>query len=164
MTLSEMVAKINQFKPSEYDKDDITRWISSVEHLVFDQVISHSEPVFRPPRDMEPVTVIAGEDNYVPDIAPHILPEEPFKPYVYAEDAERELLIPDMYADAYIYFVSAKIDFQNMEIERYNAESVAFENEFQEYAKWYRRTHKPKEIRHETSYIGHPLRSDSEPY
>jgi hypothetical protein len=51
-----------------------------------------------------------------------------------------------------------------MEIDRYNAESVAFENEFQEYAKWYRRTHKPKEIRHETSYIGHPLRPDSEPY
>lgn len=43
MTLSELVAKITQLKPSEYDKDDITRWINQVEFMAFDQVIKHSD-------------------------------------------------------------------------------------------------------------------------
>ncbi len=162
MTLSELVAKINQLKPSEYDKDDITRWVNAVEHMAWDQVILRSERVIIPPK-MDPVVVNPGIVNYVPEIIPPF-PEEPFKPYVYVEDAERELLIPDQFSDAYIYFVSAKIDFQNMEIDRYNAESVAFENEFQEYAKWYRRTHKPKEVRHETTVYRHPVEPYPESY
>lgn len=158
MTLSELVAKINQLKPSEYDKDDITRWVNSLEFMVVDQVINKSEVLFIPPRP-DPVIVRPFEDNYMPDYIPHPTEYE-FRPYVYAEDAERELLMPDQFSDAYIYYVSAKIDFQNMEIDRYNANSQAFENEFQEYAKWYRRTHKPKEVRHEITVYRHP----DEPY
>lgn len=162
MTLSELVAKINQLKPSEYDKDDITRWVNGVEHMAWDQVICRSEPPRMPPA-MDPVVVNPGINNYVPDVPQFIL-EEPFKPYVYVVDAERELLIPDQFSDAYIYYVSAKIDFQNMEIDRYNAESLAFETEFQEYAKWYRRTHKPKEVRHETTVYRHPVEPYPESY
>jgi hypothetical protein len=163
MTLSELVAKINQLKPSEYDKDDITGWVNAVEFMAVDQVINRSEHRLPPP-PKDPVVVNPGINNYVPDVAPQLLPDLEFKPYVYAEDAERELLIPDQFKDAYIYFVSAKIDFQNMEIDRYNANSQAFENEFQEYAKWYRRTHKPKEVRHETTVYRRPDEPHPESY
>ena len=187
MTLSELVAKLTQLKPSEYDKDDITRWVNQVEFMAFDQVIKHSDDprvrhLFRPPEEPEkpvipeeeedtgdttetpeeetvvlpgePYTVLPGEDNS------HIRPPHPrpliFRPYDYSIDSERDLLIPDQFSDAYIYYVSAKIDFQNMEIDRYNIESQAFENEFQQYAKWFRRTFRPKEVRHEITINEHP--------
>ena len=127
MTLSELVAKITQLKPSEYDKDDITRWVNQVEFMAFDQVIKHSDDprvrhLFRPPEEPEkpvipeddtgettetpeeptvsgePYTVLPGEDNS------HIRPPHPrpliFKPYDYSLDSERDLLIPDQFSDA----------------------------------------------------------------
>ena len=154
MTLSECVAKITQFKPSEYDKDDITGWINQVEFLVYDQVIGRSEQL-HPPEEGDPVVVLPSVDNYTPDNAPQE-EQEPYKCLTYAEDAERQLLLPDQFTDAYIYYVSSKIDLQNMEVDRYNVNAMAFEEQFQNYAKWYRRTHKPKEVRHDvhTGFIG----------
>lgn len=154
MTLSECVAKITQFKPSEYDKDDITGWINQVEFLVYDQVLTRHEQK-RTPDDKDPVVVLPSVDNYAPDNVPQEEPE-PYKYLTYAEDAERQLLLPDQFTDAYIYYVCSKIDLQNMEVDRYNVNAMAFEEQFQNYAKWYRRTHRPKEVRHDvhTGFIG----------
>jgi hypothetical protein len=196
MTLSKLVAKVNQLKPSEYDKDDITRWINQVEFLAFDQVIGHADPMdpklrplLRPPEGVlrplsngneevstetaestgdetvsstEGYTVLPGVDNS--HVRPPVPEPCPYRPYDYSIDAERELLIPDQFSDAYFYYVSAKIDFQNMEIDRYNAEAQAFENEFQQYAKWFRRTYRPKEIRHETTFTGYPYPEKTSPF
>ncbi len=149
MTLSELIANITSFRPSEYTKDMLTQWVNEVEFMAMDQVISRAEPP-KPPIQKEPVTVLPGVDNYKPDEQP---PTEPtaFKSYVYDEDAERELLIPDQFNACYTTYVFAKIDFYNCEVNRYNMEAAAFENEWNQYASWYRRTHMPLRRPHATT-------------
>lgn len=124
MTLSEVIAKVSQMRPSEYDKDDLTSWLNELEFMAYDQVIGHSE--------------LETE-------------QEDYEPYVYAEDAEKTLLIPDQFSACYMDYLFSKIDYFNGEIDRYNMEAVVFENDFQKYAAWYRRTHKPKEVKHDTT-------------
>jgi hypothetical protein len=102
------------------------------------------------PPDVEPVVVNPGEDNYIPPAEVVPVEEEEYRPYVYAEDAEKTLLIPDQFASVYHDWLYAKIDFANGEIDRYNMETIMFESDYQRFAAWYRRTHKPKEIRHDT--------------
>ena len=146
MTLSELIVNITSFRPSEYSKDQLTQWVNEVEFMAVDQVISRAEPP-ELPIPSEPVTVLPGEDNYKPDTQPPAEPPE-FKPYVYDEDAEHELLIPDQFNGCYTTYVFAKIDFYNGEVNRYNMEAAAFESEWQQYAGWYRRTHLPRRHNH----------------
>lgn len=151
MTLSELIAKVTQIRPSEFDKDDLTNWLNELEFTVYDQVISHSIPEPMKPPDVEPVVVNPGEDNYIPPAEVVPVEEEEYRLYNYAEDAERTLLIPDQFASVYHDWLYAKIDFANGEIDRYNMEIIMFESDYQRFASWYRRTHKPKEVRHDTS-------------
>lgn len=158
MTLSELIAKVSQVRPSEYDKDDLTQWVNEVEFLAWDTVIGHAEHPRIPVGD--PVTVRAGEDNYKPDDDRPPKPPK-YRPYVYEVDAERQLLIPDQFNEVYTTYLFSKIDFNNAEIERYSMEQQMFEAEWQTYAAWYRRTHTPKRLHHETtSHKYNPLEAD----
>lgn len=150
MTLSNLVAKAVDFRPSEYTYDDMTQWVNEVEHMAVDQVFNRAVPpkAMHPP-DMETVTVLPGEDNS--DVEPPEPVEEPWKPYVYAEDAEKELLIPEPFTCCYLDYIFAKIDFYNAEIARYNVDSVQFEADWKEFAGWYRRTHRPRRIHDEVT-------------
>ena len=69
MTLSELIANITSFRPSEYTKDMLTQWVNEVEFMAMDQVISRAEPP-KAPALKEPVTVLPGMDNYKPDDQP----------------------------------------------------------------------------------------------
>lgn len=122
MTLSEVIAKVQELKPSEYDKVELTQWVNEVEFMAVDQVINRAEP--KP-----------GETD------------TEYKAYDYELDAERELLIPDQFSDCYISYLFSKIDFNNAEIERYNLDAAQFEAEWQAYAAWYRRSHFPRRAR-----------------
>jgi hypothetical protein len=172
MTLSECIAKVQQLRPSEFDKDDLTGWLNEVEFLAYDQVISRA--VLPRPRPMgPPVTVVPdpiGDEPEEPEEEPteetteteetsetseepeeHIPPADRhyhYRPYNYSIDAERTLLIPDQFKSAYYTYLFAKQDFYLGEIDRYNAEALQFETEFQQFAKWFRRKYRPKEVRH----------------
>lgn len=120
MTLGELISKVEMLNPSEYDKDELTQWVNEVEFMAVDQVFSKALGV--------------GVD---------------FKPYKYELDSEKELLVPDQFNGVYTTYISTKIDFNYKEIDRYNMDSVQFDAEWQAFASWYRRTHKPRRMRHE---------------
>ncbi len=150
MTLSEVIAKVTDLRPSEYDHDDLTHWLNEVEFMAIDQVFSRAVQVKKPPDHMEPVTVLPGVDYS--DIPEPEEDPEPWKPYNYAEDGEKELLIPQQFTSCYLDYLFAKIDFHNGEIARYNVDAQQFEADWQAFASWYRRTHKPRRIHtHETT-------------
>ena len=119
MTLGELITKVEELSPSEYDKTELTQWVSELEFMAVDQVFSKAFGV-----------------------------SVEYKPYNYELDAEKELLIPDQFNGVYTSYISTKIDYNNREIDRYNVDAVQFESEWQAFASWYRRQYKPRRKRH----------------
>ena len=117
MKLADLIARIDATKPNQYDKDLKTQWVNEIEYRAIDQVINMARGNHRR-----------------------------YAPYVYDLDAEKELAIPDMFVDVYVYYLSAKIDMLYSEIDRYNNDVLAYETAWKNYASWYRRNHYPKSI------------------
>ncbi|WP_130837185.1 hypothetical protein [Lachnoclostridium sp. Marseille-P6806] len=56
---------------------------------------------------------------------------------------DTELIVPEPYADVYLYWLDQKIAYANHETIKYNAASSAFNNAYITYQQWYNRTHDP---------------------
>lgn len=70
-----------------------------------------------------------------------VIQADEIKQLSYADDMDKELLIPAPYEDCYTLFLEAKIDFYNKEIESYNNSALMFEAQYSEYKKDYIRQH-----------------------
>ena len=118
MELGKMIAMVDQMKPNQYTKEMKTKWLSEVESTVVNEIFN----------------VAYGEDVV-------------FDGYDYNKDMEKELMIPDTNLDIYQYYLFAKIDYQNSELERYNNDTAMYYAALEDYAKHYRRTHRQKPLR-----------------
>lgn len=116
MTLAELIADVDENRPSAFDKDKKTAWVNEVEARVAKFLNSH------------------------------IFAEVEFTPYVYDRDAEKELLLPAEYANVYETYLYAKADYANAEIDRYNTDAVMHEAAWNEFKADYRQSHYPKAI------------------
>ena len=65
------------------------------------------------------------------------------------DDMNTELLVPDTYADLYIYYIEAMIDETNNESARYASSMNMFNNAWLDYANYYNKNNRP---------IGRPLK------
>lgn len=63
------------------------------------------------------------------------------------EDTEEELLAPEPYAEMYIHWLSAQIDYYNMELDGFNAANAMFESVYENFRNAYNASHKPKTAR-----------------
>lgn len=61
----------------------------------------------------------------------------------YSYPSEDKLLADDEYAELYVYYLCAQIDFYNQETELYANDSAAFENEMNAFRAFYRRKNRP---------------------
>ena len=59
-------------------------------------------------------------------------------------DEETRLLVSPPYDGMYLHYLCAKLDMMMQEYDSANTELTVFTGLYQEYAKWYRRTHRPK--------------------
>ena len=116
MYLAELINLIDEEKPNQYLPEQKVRWLSEVEGIIIDDILNNYE----------------GE-------------ELKFEAYDDSKDQETKLLVPDRYTDIYINYLSAKIDFNNMETEQYNNDVAMFESSLEQYKKFYIRTHMPKQ-------------------
>lgn len=156
MTLGTLISKITLLRPSEYDKDELTQWVNEVEFMAYDQVIGMAEPPF-PPGMMAAKNTVTVYPVKPGDETSPTPPQEPpkpqeYEPYEYSRDVDKTLMIPDQFNGVYTSYLFSKIDFNNAEIDRYNLDAAMFSSEWAAYAGWYRRTHRPKEVRHEAPY------------
>lgn len=124
MTIAELIAYVDTIRPNAYDKDVMTGWLNEIERQVWEQIISRAVPE-------------KGTD-----------PIEYQGPYDYEMDAEKELLVDDTHKDVYVTYILSKMDYANMELDRYNADAAMHQAAWDSYAAEYRRNHLPKT--HET--------------
>lgn len=83
------------------------------------------------------------------DIARNILDthqgREGFGFFGYDQDTDPEtvLLAPQPYDQMYLRYLESQIDYHNGENARYNVSSMLFNNQYEAYANYYKRTHLP---------------------
>ena len=58
-------------------------------------------------------------------------------------DPETVLLVPEPFDQMYLRYLESQIDYHNGEMERYNISAMLFNNQYEAYAKWYRRNNMP---------------------
>lgn len=120
MTIREIINITDEFKPNSYTEEDKTHWITTVDGLFYRTVLSKHLP-----ND--------GEE------------EVTFEPYEPTTDLDKETLIPEpMAREIYPYFLMAKIDLLNHEINHYNNNITMYNEMYQEYVNSYVSTHTRK--------------------
>ena len=113
MTLQEAIAKIDDLKPNQYKHPHKIGWISDLDGRIYNEVIKHF-------KNIDEIEWTPYDENTNPSLV---------------------LLVPDPYAEIYIYYLAAKIDWFNGEYTRYNNDMSMFNDAYQAYADEYRKTH-----------------------
>lgn len=116
MTLAELIAYVDKIRPNAYDKDVMTGWVNEIEHKVYEEVVSRA---------------VDCTGSF-------------YGPYQYDLDAERTLLVDDAHKDVYTTYILAQMDYANMELDRYNADTAMHQAAWDDFAAEYRRNHLPK--------------------
>ena len=114
MTLAELIAQVDEFRPNMFTKEQKTAWINEIESKVVKQIINRA-----------------------------LWNKDEFTPYEYELNAETELRVPDEHCDVYRTYLFAKMDYMNAETDRYNMDSTMHESAWNDYAAEYRREHYP---------------------
>lgn len=168
LKLTPVIARIDKtmFPGNRFAEDDKTQWIYEVDAKAFDELISQSLPVQKKfpgfwYKDEEGWhEVVNGEEKAISERNGYISCGDPLnqgittticrphraelKPYRYAEEPERRLLLPDRFVDVYIHYCGAKMAAADNEIEEYNNQALLYEASWQEYASWYIRHHRDR--------------------
>ena len=115
MNLGEALAGIKSIKPSQYDDEQLVRWLGDMDAKVYRDTICHYEDA----------------------------PAAPVRYSVDEPDAA--LMIPEPYSDVYIKWLGAQIDYCNAEFDRYNNAMVMYNVLLGDYLNDYNRTHTHKQ-------------------
>lgn len=120
MTIQDAIDQVTRLWPSDYDANDMLRWLNRVENQIYDEIILTHE----------------GGDEI----------ERP----AFDEDTDRDetaLLAPAPYDELYLYYLEYQIDYNNIETEKASNSMAMFAAAYQAFANWYNRTHRPKGVR-----------------
>ena len=120
MKIFEAIETCDRQKPNGYSREDKIHWLSKLDGMIFENIISRHE---------------GGPET--------------FGGYTPETDDGTELLAEDMFADMYVKWLFAQIDFANAEMQRYNNSVAMFNSLLNDYAKAYTRKHMPRQ----TAYI-----------
>jgi hypothetical protein len=116
MTIAEVISKVDSLKPNSYNQEDKVGWLSTLDARVKTKIIDEHECA-------EPIT---------------------FDGYDGMTDLETELLVPAPYDEMYLRWLEAQIDYHNSDDDRYDNAITLFNNAYEDYKRYYTRTHMPK--------------------
>lgn len=116
MTIDQAIDICDRQKPNGYTMEDKIHWLSNLDQMIFDEIIERHE---------------GGPEK--------------FEGYADNVNGSTELLADNAYADMYVKWLFAQIDFANAELARYNNSMAMFNALYEAYAKSYTRKHMPKQ-------------------
>lgn len=116
MTIDQAIDICDRQKPNGYTREDKVHWLCKLDQMIFDEIIDRHED---------------GPES--------------FEGYSEDSDGDTELLADNAYADLYVKWLFAQIDFANAETVRYNNSVSMFNTLYESYAKSYTRKHMPKQ-------------------
>lgn len=114
MTINEAISQVDTLNPNQISDEIKVRWISVLEGKIIDEIILTHE-----------LSEIVEFNGYS------------------INDMDTELIVPDTYADVYIFYLNAMIYQTNQESARYMSAMQMFNSAWQDYANYYNRNNKP---------------------
>lgn len=119
MTIIEAINRIDSLKPNNYTKQDKVKWLSTLDGLIYDEIIRTHE-------GWKDVTY-NGYTDKTPD--------------------DTELIVHAPYDDLYIHYLESCIHQANEEYAKYNNAKTAYNTAYITFANYYNRTHLPTGMR-----------------
>ena len=146
MTIEQAIDRADRLRPNQYSTTEKVRWLSELDRQVYSEVLLMAAENWKP---VEYTEEILDQDNNVVDIKTTIdyNNEEPvfvFEGYDEETPLSEELLVDDLYANLYVDYLISKFDYYNREAAAYNNSALVFNNQYTNYAVWYRRNHTPR--------------------
>lgn len=118
MKVIDAINQVDSLKANMYTLQDKIKWLSRLDLRIKQQIIDTHE--------LNPDEEEISFTEYGP------------------EDTDKELLVSEPYAEMYIYWLSAQIDYFNMENDSFNASNAMFETVYSNYRNAYNASHMPK--------------------
>ena len=115
MTINEAIELLDKLKPNAYDRKDKVRWLSELEGQITEEILG---------------PIRGGSAAF-----------EPLDPET---DGETELIAEGTYADIYVKYLCAQVDYHNGDWTRYNNSVTMYQAGWDLYAAYMRRRHKPE--------------------
>ena len=115
MTIIEAITRLDELKFNAYTQDDKVEWLSRLDSAVKLQIIDNH----------------VGAENIS------------FSGYNKDTHPNTVLLVPAPYDEVYLRWMEAQIDYHNGEYDKFNNSIVMYNTAFDNYQKYYIRTHKP---------------------
>ena len=125
MTIREAIDRADTIKPNQYSDDIKMQWLSEVDNRIYNDLF------------------MTHEDNPYLDIEPPEEGEEDQRLIFPYTDDSKTLLAEPPYDILYPSYLKAKIDEANEEMTRYQNSSAMYNSQYQDYARWYNRSHMP---------------------
>lgn len=117
MKVTEALSQIKHLKPNQYDDRMLVKWLSDLDGQIYNEIVKwHDGAPENPPAEYDPVA-----------------------------DLNTELLAQGPYADVYVKYMAAQIDYYNAEFDRYNNSMIMFNMALSAYADWYNRNNVPEQ-------------------
>ena len=144
MRIQEALDRIDLIRPNMMRKELKIAALSELDGRIYGEIIRIHEDGRRPPMTpMERIIHLSPEERF-PEEEQRPEPE-PFPGYSTDTDPGTELLAPFPYDEIYLYWLACKVDYQNLEPDKYNNDRTLFNNAWNELSNWYTRTHMPKQ-------------------
>lgn len=115
MKIIEAINKIDSLKHNTFAQSDKVEWLSRLDAMVKNEIIDTHE--------CSEIIYFVGYDD--------------------STDLQTELLIPEPYAEVYLRWMEAQIDYYNGEYKKYNNSISMFNTAYNGYKNYYNRTHMP---------------------
>lgn len=171
MRVEEALALLDELKPNQYDDAVKISWLSKLDFKIYEEVIKRYEPEKEEEKEEEKEVDISryiddgtdpdnpddeNHDPELPDDVPDRIPDEDeeeennieiFNGYT-QDDMSTQLIVCDAYADLYIDYLFAQIDYVNQELDRYSNSMAMFNSKYAAYKNYYNRTHTPIKVQY----------------
>lgn len=128
MTINEALTKLDALKPNNYTDAEKIGWLDHIERVLYTEIFSKHED--------DPTTEIGLDENG------EEIEIKGFHGYDDDTDRDTELLVPDTYADLYVHYLMAQVDYYNAEFDRYGNTSTMFNQSYQNFANYWMREHR----------------------
>lgn len=116
MTIIEAIDQVDALKHNTYSQDQKVKWLSRAESMIKRLIVDTHE----------------GGEGIV------------FNGFTEDTDLHTELIAPEPYDELYVRYLEMQIDYSNGEIDRYNGSAAMFHSAFQDFGRYYHRTHMPR--------------------
>ena len=143
MRIQEALDRSDMRRPNMVKKEFKIAALSELDGQIWKELIQTHESGNAPP--MTPMERIIHLSPELREAAEEQAEEETFTGYTMETDPGTELLAPFPYDEIYLYWLASKVDFQNLEPDKYNNDRQMFNSAWVALSDWYTRTHMPKQ-------------------